>query len=249
MIIGGGGGTGSIQQSYIPNIVTPTTIITIIFTNSTPIELNIDIIDINIGNDSLMTEINKKKNINQENIINYTPLDILKIKIDGNISFKLNCSFTNYKNLQSIEFINNTDKKFNILDNFFSNCSNLSEVKLPTNTQNIGNNAFLNCVKLKSIILPNSLISIGKFAFKNTGILVLNIPESVILIDDGCFIDSKIINLYINNNNTQINNNILNRNQNVNIYFNYNYELLKYYRTSEYYYYITNTENKYLYKT
>ena len=48
----------------------------------------------------------------------------------------------------------------------FSQCSNLSSIRIPNNIKKIGDYAFQGCEKLSSILIPNSVTSIGNCAFQ-----------------------------------------------------------------------------------
>jgi hypothetical protein len=62
---------------------------------------------------------------------------------------------------------------------------------------------------IRSIILPNSLLSIGIRAFASTDFLTnMIIPDSCIFIDEYAFVNSKIKNITLSNNITNISNNL-----------------------------------------
>lgn len=61
----------------------------------------------------------------------------------------------------------------------FSDCSKLSDVKLPDTIDTIGGGAFSNCKALTEIELPMGLLSVGQSAFANTGLTYIIIPSSV----------------------------------------------------------------------
>ena len=50
-------------------------------------------------------------------------------------------------------------------DYAFTDCENLTAVKLPKTLKSIGLNAFENCVSLETITLPDSVVSVGTGAF------------------------------------------------------------------------------------
>ena len=58
-------------------------------------------------------------------------------------------------------------------------CDNLVNVKMPDNCKVIGQEAFMNCTSLETITIPDGVEEIGEMAFFNTGIKVLEIPQSV----------------------------------------------------------------------
>lgn len=74
----------------------------------------------------------------------------------------------------------------------FKNCINLSEVFIPESVTEIGIGSFQNCARLKNINLPENLTKLSFECFKNSGLLSVKIPKSVLEIDDYAFTDSKL---------------------------------------------------------
>lgn len=64
-------------------------------------------------------------------------------------------------------------------DYAFTNCTHLSEVKLPETVEHIGGGTFAGCGQLEEITLPNKLQTIGQYAFYDTGLTEVVIPDSV----------------------------------------------------------------------
>lgn len=79
----------------------------------------------------------------------------------------------------------------------FLNNLNLANITLNDNTRYIFEQAFFNCIRLKHIDLPEDLISIGKLAFAHTGLKEIKFNESLKLIKDNAFLDTKIEKLFI----------------------------------------------------
>lgn len=62
----------------------------------------------------------------------------------------------------------------------------------------IGDEAFLNCKNLTGVIIPNTVTLIGKYAFAGTGLVEIEIPESVLMISSFAFNDcSNLIKMTI----------------------------------------------------
>ena len=60
-------------------------------------------------------------------------------------------------------------------------------MKLPAELDEIYPLVFQDCISLKSIDLPESLRIIGRQAFSHSGLTAIEIPDSVVLIDDNAF--------------------------------------------------------------
>jgi len=71
--------------------------------------------------------------------------------------------------------------------NAFKDCGSLSDVTLGSGIINIGYRAFYNCPLLKGIDFPSGLSAIGSQAFYNSGLIGINIPNSVTDIDSQAF--------------------------------------------------------------
>lgn len=81
----------------------------------------------------------------------------------------------------------------------FFNCRELEEVVIPESVQSIGEYAFGQCSKLKKMNLPCGLKNLGEVAFYrccNLNMKVV-IPEGVIVMPDGVFMQSGITELHI----------------------------------------------------
>ena len=76
----------------------------------------------------------------------------------------------------------------NIGDEAFFNCTNLKTVTIGNSVTSIGEAAFCYCSNLTSITLPNSVTSIGERAFYDCSSLTsITIPDSVTIIPDHAF--------------------------------------------------------------
>lgn len=73
----------------------------------------------------------------------------------------------------------------------FNLCEDLREVYFPSSLVSIGKHAFCFCDKLSSVRFPDSLDSIGDFAFVGCGLVSVYIPDGVMYIGDGAFIDNE----------------------------------------------------------
>ena len=77
----------------------------------------------------------------------------------------------------------------------FDSCKALTEVSLPAGLVSIGNYAFSSCNELKGITIPNGVQTIGYKAFCYCRALtgMINIPDSVVSIDEAVFGDCRNI--------------------------------------------------------
>ncbi len=81
----------------------------------------------------------------------------------------------------------------------------ITEVTINEGITNIGSHLMYNSFNLKIINLPEGIIRIGKRAFANTGVVLLDIPSTVIKIDDEAFYgDNKLVSLTLGNKITNI---------------------------------------------
>ncbi|MHC5083644.1 MAG: leucine-rich repeat domain-containing protein, partial [Planctomycetota bacterium] len=70
----------------------------------------------------------------------------------------------------------------------FSECHNLTSVKIPDTVDTIGKFAFNDCVNLTSVTIPDSVTTIGSYAFKGcVNLTSVVIPSSVKSIGDDVF--------------------------------------------------------------
>lgn len=80
-----------------------------------------------------------------------------------------------------------------IEESAFGNCNMLSDVVMPVSCPTINSEtyneygAFNGCSSLTSITLPEDLVHIGKGTFEKTGLVSINIPDSVTSIGDDAF--------------------------------------------------------------
>lgn len=67
----------------------------------------------------------------------------------------------------------------------FQNCINLSKISLPAGKlESISDYAFENCYKLTKVIIPEGVQKIGRHVFRGAGIKHLELPTSLIEMDD-----------------------------------------------------------------
>ena len=70
----------------------------------------------------------------------------------------------------------------------FSNCDQLTEIRLPEGLQKIETNAFQDCTGLKTITIPEGVQTIEQHAFQNcTALQEINLPQSLQAIEYGAF--------------------------------------------------------------
>ena len=86
--------------------------------------------------------------------------------------------------LTSIEI---PDSVTSITQGAFYGCTKLSSVKLPAELDEIYPLVFQGCTSLKSIDLPETITAIGRQAFSHSGLTAIEIPDSVVLIDENAF--------------------------------------------------------------
>lgn len=105
--------------------------------------------------------------------------NLKKIIIPSTIKYISNCSFSNCRNLESIEFSKNSQL---IEINEFAFCySRFENIIIPNNVKYIGNNAFLYCQKLKLIEFEKNskLEYFSDELFDNSNIESISIPSNV----------------------------------------------------------------------
>ncbi len=86
-------------------------------------------------------------------------------------------SFTNCRELTSIKLPSSINS---IGEYAFAYCESLTSIDIPNGVDSICNHVFYSCKGLKSITIPNSVISIGDYAFESCKSLsTINLPNSV----------------------------------------------------------------------
>ncbi|WP_028521068.1 leucine-rich repeat protein [Ruminococcus flavefaciens] len=76
-----------------------------------------------------------------------------------------------------------------IEDNTFSGCKALTEIKLNDNTDYIGKSAFAGCSSMSSLSIPHSVTAIGNMAFMGSGLVSLEVPDTVTSLGYAVFAD------------------------------------------------------------
>ena len=99
-----------------------------------------------------------------------------KITINSSIEKMGNSIFSDCHNLREVIITGHLET---LPKTIFSECINLRNVVIPNGVKYIDDYAFSGCIALENIELPQTLEKIGGYAFTNTGILKLEIPESV----------------------------------------------------------------------
>ncbi len=112
------------------------------------------------------------------------------IKISGKIteeqSSKLHESLIDKKDCKIALDLSNSS--FEDCSPHFSNCTGLTNIKLPDSVTTIEVVAFSDCIGLTSINIPDSVTTIEESAFSGcTGLTSINIPDSVTTIEEGAF--------------------------------------------------------------
>ena len=78
-------------------------------------------------------------------------------------------------------------------DSAFSNCTELTSVRMPYSIKSIGKYAFYQCDQLDNVIIPDSVKTIGNSAFNNCDSLkVVNLGQGVTFIDNTAFSETSI---------------------------------------------------------
>ncbi len=78
-----------------------------------------------------------------------------------------------------------------IEDNTFSGCKSLTDITLNSNIDYIGKSAFAYCSSLSSFSIPESVTAIGDMAFSGSGLVSLDIPDTVLSLGYSVFADCK----------------------------------------------------------
>lgn len=74
-----------------------------------------------------------------------------------------------------------------IAENMFRDNSYLREVRLGAKVKQIDTFAFRDCYNLKDIVIEEGVLAIGKGAFQNTGVVSIELPDSMEYMDRGIF--------------------------------------------------------------
>lgn len=88
-----------------------------------------------------------------------------------------------FENCCSLTNIDIPEGVSEILPYSFSNCTSLAFVNLPNSIKKIGQNAFKNCESLNYINLNDGLEKIDVYGFADSGLVEMNIPDSVTTMD------------------------------------------------------------------
>ena len=79
-------------------------------------------------------------------------------------------------------------ESYEIAEDAFSNCTNITNITIPNNVTSIGGSAFHSCTSLTNVTIGNGVTTIGEAAFNNcTGLTSITIPNSVTTIGDYAF--------------------------------------------------------------
>lgn len=94
--------------------------------------------------------------------------------------------FQDRANITSFEELEYFTSVTRIAESAFSDCTNLSSIKLPKGLMTIGSGAFMRCSSLASITIPSTVASIGNMPFAGCNSL-----SSIIVDDDNNVFDSR----------------------------------------------------------
>ena len=151
-----------------------------------------------------------------ENAFNPTSID--KIYIPSNVEEIGLLAFRNVNSVKNITlspcnknfeivdekyFIQKKSKKDEMCNILIKADADIEEAIIPSYIKRIESYAFNSCFKLKKIIIPenSSLQSIGKFSFNKTLIEEIYIPSKIKTIELGSFLETKIKNIIISDEN------------------------------------------------
>ncbi len=85
-----------------------------------------------------------------------------------------------------------------IEEDAFSDCINLTDVKISEGITNIADWAFSNCQSLKIVEIPKSVINIGEGAFHNCiNLQAIEIPEETVSIGEDVFTNCSNVTMYV----------------------------------------------------
>jgi len=97
-------------------------------------------------------------------------------------------AFNGCNNLRSVHI---SDLATTIPSYCFSNCKKLTNFVFPFNCTLVGTLAFASCEALEQIVFNNSITNIGSYAFMSTGLTSVNMPDSIVIVQEYCFYDCK----------------------------------------------------------
>lgn len=86
-----------------------------------------------------------------------------------------------------------------ICNSAFYSCDVLTTVDFPngSNLETIGDEAFHECKKLEAFVIPSTVTNLGKTAFGATNLNYIEIPNSISVIQEECFINCKSLNTVV----------------------------------------------------
>lgn len=119
-----------------------------------------------------------------------------KIILSKNLR-ELDCgAFRNCTNLTDVQLPKSLHK---ISEEMFRGCTSLTDLEIPENVIEIEWNAFEDCKNLKRLHLPEKLKKIYPSVFENSGIEILEFPESLECIEHDAFKGSALKQVSFNN--------------------------------------------------
>lgn len=110
--------------------------------------------------------------------------DLISVEIPSSVTTIRGAAFSDCHSLTEIEIPNTVTT---LGGGVFNNCFNLTSVKLPDALKEISNGLFNGCQNLSTLTIPNSVTTIGIAAFMESGLVSIDIPESVTSINERIF--------------------------------------------------------------
>jgi hypothetical protein len=148
----------------------------------------------------------KSKTVKLSNKINaigsgaFKGTKVTKVILPSNLKKIDDGAFMWASNLKTVKL----PKKITKIGNRAFKGTKIKSITIPKNVKSIGDNAFDWCESLKKVTFNNKLKSIGKEAFSSTGLTNVVIPNSVNKIGEYAFFYSKVSNVILSKNMTEI---------------------------------------------
>lgn len=156
----------NLQHFKVPEVVTDLDSSAFCYSNSTHIDLS---------------------NIKKLGVYSFGSSSIVSIKIPVGVTTIPVYCFDSCSHLKAVELPEGLET---IENNAFSKCISLVTVHIPDSVYEIGTDAFYSCILLDCNI-PKGLTRVQKDSFRLTDIKCLDIPESVLSLEEGCFLSCR----------------------------------------------------------
>ena len=113
---------------------------------------------------------------------------VIPASIDGvNVTSIKRYAFADNEKIKSVSL---PDTLTYIDDAAFQNCTSLTSFEMPDSLTQIGNKLLMGCTGITSVKISKSLNNIMEYTFADTAIESVEIPEGVIHIGSGCFLNT-----------------------------------------------------------